>query len=76
MGVMNFENNIEELERIISDLEKGDKNLEDSITEFEKGVKLSKDCNKILEESEKKITKLLEEDGNVIEEDFETEETK
>ena len=51
----NFETKIQVLEQIVSDLEKGDLNLDDSIAKFEDGIKISKECNKILEEA-KKIT--------------------
>lgn len=70
----NFEENIEDLEKIVSDLESGDLNLDDSVSKFEEGIKISKDCNKILEEAEKKITILLNEDGEIKEENFTTEE--
>ena len=52
-------------------LEKGDLNLDDSMAKFEEGMKLSKECSKILEDAEKKITILLEQDGKMEEEDFE-----
>lgn len=68
-----FEEQMEALENIVNELEKGDLNLDDSVTKFEEGMKLSKDCNKILEQAEKKITILLQEDGNVTEEEFKTE---
>lgn len=67
-----FEEQMEALENIVNELEKGDLNLDESVTKFEEGMKLSKDCNKILEQAEKKITILLQEDGNVTEEDFKT----
>ena len=41
---------------------------------FEEGIKISKQCNKILEDAEKKITILLEKDGEVKEENFVSEE--
>lgn len=69
-----FEENMEELEKIVADLEKGDLNLDDSVSKFEEGIKISKECNKILEDAEKKITILLNEDGNIKEEKFTTEE--
>ncbi len=68
-----FEEQMEALENIVNELEKGDLNLDESVTKFEEGMKLSKDCNKILEQAEKKITILLQEDGNVTEEEFKTE---
>ena len=65
---------MEKLEKIVSELEKGDLNLDESITKFEDGIRISKECNKILEEAEKKITILLEKDGEVKEENFTSEE--
>ena len=70
MAKANFEDNMENLEKIVADLENGDLNLDDSVAKFEEGIKLSKECNKILEEAEKKITILLEKDGNIEEENF------
>ena len=46
-------------------------NLDESLVKFEEGMKLSKECNKMLEDAEKKITILLEKDGEIEEEDFE-----
>lgn len=70
MANSNFEKNMKDLEEIVNELEKGDLSLEASISKFEEGVKLSKECNKILEEAEKKITILLEKDGDIEEKDF------
>ena len=47
--------------------------LDESVSKFEEGIKLSKDCSKILEEAEKKITILVNKDGETKEENFETE---
>ncbi|MEE0866549.1 MAG: exodeoxyribonuclease VII small subunit [Clostridia bacterium] len=69
-----FEENIEDLEKIVSELENGDLNLDDSVSKFEEGIKISKECNKILEDTEKKITILLNKDGEIKEENFTTEE--
>ena len=74
MAKASFEDNMESLEKIVSELEKGDLNLDDSIAKFEDGIRISKECNKILEEAEKKITILLEKDGDVKEENFIVEE--
>ena len=69
-----FEENMENLEKIVTELEKGDLNLDDSVSKFEEGIKISKECNKILEEAEKKITILVNQDGEMKEKDFHTEE--
>ena len=69
-----FESKMQELEKIVGELEKGDLSLEDSLNKFETGIKISKDCNKILEDAEKRITIILENDGELKEEDFSVEE--
>lgn len=74
MAKSNFEKNMENLENIVTELENGDLNLDESIAKFEEGIKISKQCNKILEDAEKKITILLEKDGEVKEENFVSEE--
>lgn len=74
MATSNFEKNMSDLENIVTKLEKGDLNLDESISKFEEGIKISKQCNKILEDAEKKITILLEKDGEVKEENFVSEE--
>lgn len=68
---MNFEENMEALEKVVQELEKGELNLDDSIKKFEEGMNLSKKCNEILEEAEKKITILIKKDDTIEEEDFE-----
>ncbi len=69
-----FENQMENLEKIVAELEKGDLNLDDSVSKFEEGIKISKKCNDILEKAEKKISILINKDGKMEEEDFNTEE--
>ncbi len=69
-----FEEQIEQLESIVKELEKGELTLEDSVTKFEEGIKISRECNKTLEEAEKKITILVNQDGEMKEEKFNTEE--
>ncbi len=67
----NFEDKMKKLEEIANELEKGNLNLDDSVSKFEEGMKLSKECSKILEEAEKKITILIkDEDNNLTEEKF------
>lgn len=65
-----FENKMQDLEKIVKDLEKGDLSLEESVKIFEKGMKISKECNEILEGAEKRITILLNNNGEIQEKDF------
>ncbi len=69
----NFETKMEELEKIVTELENGDLNLDESVKKFETGMKISKECSKILENAEKRITILLNDEGNIEEEEFKTE---
>lgn len=54
-----FEVALEELEKVVEQLESGDLSLEDSLAAFEKGVGLVKYCNEKLTEVEKKIELLV-----------------
>lgn len=67
---MKFEEAMQNLEKIALELEKGDLDLDTSMEKFEQGMKLSKECNKILEEAEKKITILIKNGDELKEEDF------
>ncbi len=67
---INFETSIEQLEKIVQDLEKGNLNLDDSIKKFEEGMKISKECNRFLEDAEKRITVLINNDNEITEENM------
>ena len=57
--------------QIVQELESGDQPLETAIAKFEEGIKLSKFCSKKLDETEKRITILLQDqEGNVTEKPF------
>ncbi len=66
----NFEEEMEKLESIVTELEKGELSLDESVKKFEEGINISKECNKMLETAEKKIAILLESDGEFEEENF------
>jgi exodeoxyribonuclease VII small subunit len=68
MAKKTFEQAMKQLEQIVQDLESGDMPLEKAIKKFEEGIELSKYCTKKLDESEKKITILMQDSsGNVAE---------
>ena len=50
-----FESSLEELERIVQQLEAGDLPLERSLELFEQGVKLSRECQRRLDEAERRV---------------------
>ena len=65
-----FEELMDDLENIAEELESDKLNLDDSMKKFEEGMKISKLCNEKLESAEKKITILLEKNGEIEEENF------
>ena len=73
MSKENFEESMKKLEGIVTELENGNLNLDESVKKFEEGMKIAKQCNTILEAAEKKITILLEKDGELKEENFDAE---
>lgn len=71
---LNFEDVLKNLEEITNKLEKEQLSLDETVNLFEKGTELSKKCNEILENAEKRITILLNENGEIKEESFTAEE--
>ena len=67
---LNFEEAMKRLEEIATELEKNDIDLDSSVTKFEEGMKLSKQCNKMLEDAEKRISILIKDGDSFKEEDF------
>ena len=71
MPKQTFEKSIQQLEEIVQELESGDLPLEKAMQRFEQGIGLSKLCSKMLDETEKKISILVQEnDGSITEKPF------
>lgn len=66
----NFEELMVKLEEITNKLEKETLSLDESVKLFEEGMKISKECNSKLEDAEKRITILINQDGETKEENF------
>lgn len=62
-----FENSMTELELTVKQLENGDTTLEDALLLFEKGIKLTKECQAMLDKAESKVNVLLKNDTGEIE---------
>ena len=70
-----FETSMEELEKIVKELEEGEMSLDESVAAFEKAVSLVRDCNERLEGAKQKVRLLVEEkDGAAVERPFVSEE--
>lgn len=59
----NFEEALQELERLVNSMEEGELSLEDSMKAFEKGIKLTRECQTALQKAEQKVQILLNESG-------------
>ncbi|HEV2618107.1 MAG TPA: exodeoxyribonuclease VII small subunit [Candidatus Acidoferrales bacterium] len=70
-----FEKSLTRLEEVVKRLESTDLSLDEAMKLFEEGVKLSRDCQKQLEEAEGRVEILLKKaDGKIQAEPFETNE--
>jgi len=65
-----FEDSLKGLEEIVEQLEQGDISLEESLKSFEEGVKLTRVCQKSLQDAEQKVQILLEKNGQQTLESF------
>lgn len=71
MASPNFEKSMQQLEQIVQELESGDLPLEKALKKFEDGIRLSKLCARKLDETEKRITLLMQDSaGNLTEAPF------
>lgn len=69
-GEMTFEEAMQRLEEVVQKLEAGDVPLEQAIELFQEGMALSKRCSQQLEETEKRIEMLMEENGEWVKQPF------
>jgi len=65
-----FEACLDELEKIVRELENGDLALERSLELFERGMGLSETCRKQLEEAETRVELLIRKEGKLAAEPF------
>lgn len=66
-----FEDKLNELEKLVEELEKGDVDLDQAIEKYTSAMKLAKECSEKLKNAEENVNKILTENG--IEENFEVE---
>jgi len=68
--VESFETCLEELEKVVRELEGGDLSLERSLELFERGMALSDTCRRQLEAAETRVETLIRKDGKMTAEPF------
>jgi exodeoxyribonuclease VII small subunit len=69
-----FEESMQRLEQIVRAMERGDVALEESLKLFQEGTELVRNCNKLLDEAQLHVKKIMTApDGSPVEEAFEDE---
>jgi exodeoxyribonuclease VII small subunit len=68
--VESFEACLDELEKVVKELEAGELPLEKSIELFERGMGLSESCRKQLEAAETRVDMLIRKEGRMTAEPF------
>jgi exodeoxyribonuclease VII small subunit len=71
-----FEASLDELEKVVKELEAGDLSLERSIQLFERGMSLSDVCRKQLEDAETRVEMLIRKEGKIAAEPFRPEKSE
>lgn len=70
IGEMTIEECLVALEAKVKELEAGNKDLNESLRIYEEAIELRKRCREFLDESERKVQKLMETAGSVEKKDF------
>lgn len=65
---MKFEEKLNNLEKIVKELEEGNVDLDDAINKYTEAMKIAKECSDKLDKATKAVNKILSESGEL--EDF------
>ena len=69
-----FEASMARLEQIVRAMERGEVALEESLKLFQEGTELVRNCQKLLDEAQLQVKKIMTaSDGSPVEEDFQDE---
>ncbi|MBT9672819.1 exodeoxyribonuclease VII small subunit [Secundilactobacillus kimchicus] len=61
-----FEENLDHLEKIVTELEKGNVPLEEALSQFKQGVQLSQDLQAKLDGAEKTLAKMMTDEDQTV----------
>lgn len=67
---MTFEESLKALEELVNKLENGNLDLDKSLEIYEQAIVLRDRCRKFLDESERRVQKLMESANGTVKEDF------
>jgi exodeoxyribonuclease VII small subunit len=71
-GELDLESALEKLELLVESLEQGELSLEESLKAFEAGIKLTRHCQETLAAAEQKVQLLVEQNGMLKSEPFDS----
>ena len=57
-----FEKTLAELEKLVSNLEKGDLTLDESLSGFRQGIELTRKCQSVLDNAQQTVEQLIDPD--------------
>lgn len=60
-----FEHSLAQLEALVDKMEQGDLPLDAALQAFEEGVRLTRECQQILDQAEQKVQMLIETQGEL-----------
>ncbi|KRO18576.1 exodeoxyribonuclease VII small subunit [Lacticaseibacillus saniviri] len=66
MAKPTFEENLAQLESIVTNLEQGNVPLEEALAQFKTGITLSKQLEQTLKQAETTVTQMMTEDGQAV----------
>jgi len=61
-----FEQKLKKLEEIVEKLENGEVDIEENLKLFQEGMKLGKECRRMLDDIELKVSKVLSAEGDEV----------
>ena len=67
---IDFEQQLANLESLVTSLEGGDLTLEESLNSFEEGVKIARECQRALQSAEQRVELLMKQGDEIVSQPF------
>ena len=68
-----FEQSLTDLEQLVEQMESGELSLEKALNTFEQGIQLTRNCQTMLSTAEQKVLLLINDNGSITAQPFNTE---
>ena len=67
---IDFEQQLSNLESLVTSLEGGDLTLEESLSSFEQGIKIARECQRALQSAEQRVELLMKQGDEIVTQPF------